>query len=1013
MLEIQSQRIKHLDVPRLPPVVDEVVRRGPSRIIHAAFRDAMPTWFEDPVMREWRGSKRIRDVLEQVNTLYHACSQAQPGAFNPVSDPLWASTAAVMREAGLPLYNNNINLPEEIDESWPFHFKELERLVIVSKGERVGDGNPSGYVCNRYEANLYGIRAIQQEFRKQAPGRQPLLVASRFDPAILQYVAQLLGLEYAQLAPDWASTTLAAKPAAMLSGDSARPIIFAATLSNNAGQSDDFEAIRQLATDRDVFVHVDAARTFDYLTSLSGSARRGLGLPKLVLSHPEVGVCSQKAGCICAASIVAGGMNDSAHHATVAIKPRTIGDCVGRRIEYTQGHDSTISGSRDGLGPLLMGLQEQRFDHRTRQDIYQGCIRNRAYIAQLLASAGAKVSCPPESLDLIIHPTGHRPWNEIPSAASGLSKLGFVPMAHKDGVAGSEVAWFGTVQPSITTRHVQLLIGEIGEIRDHNPSAAWELPVPPALPIRYPLPSTCHTYLSEKMQNWRKQLADSAGYPFNQATYSALGPVAAHFLDRTIPEEWVQAQAAALLTARKASFGIPPADADLLAQFGAAFTTGSSMGNQIGIHAALAYAPHNFIYCSASSHYSISKALRDSDILAGRWDTQFQGSGGDGPAATPRFGIIPVDASGRMVPAELVRQVAADRAACSARGRRYGVTLVVNVGTTFFGGVDDIAALRRALRGELGQEVSYVHADGALDFGFGPGHAELVCLGPPGGPSVRGDDVPVVQGITVSHHKAYGMMVSGEVVYYDPSHSALPDISPAVSPRSVFEAWLFRQMYSDNDMARLHRHCLANANALRSMLSAREIAVLPNQTSLVVVLERPAPWTLVDFHLRAEGEWVHYISMPHITRQAVERFAKAVISLDEHYNAAFQSAKVAFRATMRRGIHLVRIRPRASHFSEAETLVNRVDTMVSHRDTSDSATASVSDLKAGEDGLRSALSVAVLDEKHSPVAVLLAQGSSQKEIRIGPIFLDPSVAFVGKDIWVITKLMFGEIETGL
>jgi glutamate/tyrosine decarboxylase-like PLP-dependent enzyme len=971
----------------------------------------MPAWVEDPVMRDWRGSKRVRDVLDQVNTLYHVCIQSQQGAFNPFSDPLWVSTVAVMREVGLPLYNNNINLPEEIDESWPFHFKELERLAVVSKAERVGDSDPSGYVCNRYEANLYGIRAIQQELRKQAPGRQPILLASRFDPVILQYAAQLLGIDYIQLAPDWTGTTAVAKAAALLADDGSRPIIFAATLANDAGQSDDFEAVRRLATTRDVFVHVDSARSFDYLTTLSDSARRGLGLPKLILSHPKAGKCSPRPGFIYAASIVAGGMSHTRQHPTVAIKPRMLGDCVGRRIEYTQGHDSTISGSRDALGPLLIGLQEQRFDHQRRQDIYQGCMRNRAHIALALASVGTQVSCPPESLDLIIHSPVNLLQPESSLMAAWLSKLGFIHLGNDSSGGASAGAWLGTVQPSITTSHFHLLTEALGGIRGRDLSVIRELPAPPTSAQQYPLPSASHAYLSQKMRTWRKQLADSAGYPFNQATYSALGPVAAHFLDLTIPNEWVQAKAAAILRARKVSFGIPDADADLLSQFGAAFTTGSSMGNQIGVHAALAYAPDNFIYCSASSHYSVSKALGDSDVLARRWVKQLDGSDGHVLSLRPQFAIIAVDAAGRMVPSELARQVAEDRAACAASGHRYGVTLVVNVGTTFVGGVDDIAALRGVLREDVEQEVSYIHADGALDFGFGPGQAKLVCLGPPDGPSVRGDGVPVVQGITVSHHKAYGMMVSGEVVYYNPSHNALPNLAPAVDPRAVFEAWLFQQMYSDDDLAMLRRHCLANANALRSMLSAAGIFVLRNQTSLIVVLERPAPWVLVDFHLRAEGNCVHYICMPHITLQAIDRFARAVISLDECYNAAFQQAKLAFSTAVRRTSHLVRIRTHASHFPAVEAFVKSPETVLSCCDADNSASPSVSALEAGRQSLRSALSVAILDVQHGPVAVLLARGSSQKGIHMSQMLLHRSVIPMGKQIWSIAQGMFEEIST--
>jgi hypothetical protein len=58
-------------------------------------------------------------------------------------------------------------------------------------------------------------------------------------------------------------------------------------------------------------------------------------------------------------------MNGNRPPSTVVLKPRNLGDNAARRIEYTQGFDSTISGSRDALGPLLMGLQEWRFKDST------------------------------------------------------------------------------------------------------------------------------------------------------------------------------------------------------------------------------------------------------------------------------------------------------------------------------------------------------------------------------------------------------------------------------------------------------------------------------------------------------------------------------------------------------------------------------------------------------------------------------------------------------------------------
>jgi hypothetical protein len=70
-------------------------------------------------------------------------------------------------------------------------------------------------------------------------------MASRFDDLLLKYAVQVFGPEYVFLEADWQST-INTDPTGTFS-DTTRPIIFASTLSNNIGQSDDFEAIGLLS----------------------------------------------------------------------------------------------------------------------------------------------------------------------------------------------------------------------------------------------------------------------------------------------------------------------------------------------------------------------------------------------------------------------------------------------------------------------------------------------------------------------------------------------------------------------------------------------------------------------------------------------------------------------------------------------------------------------------------------------------------------------------------------------
>ena len=93
------------------------------------------------------------------------------------------------------------------------------------------------------EANLYSIRALQQELRRQRSTQKPLLVAARMDSDLVQSAAQLYGLEYFQVGDDWE----AANTALVQITGACRPMIFAATLANDHGRADDFTAIDRLA----------------------------------------------------------------------------------------------------------------------------------------------------------------------------------------------------------------------------------------------------------------------------------------------------------------------------------------------------------------------------------------------------------------------------------------------------------------------------------------------------------------------------------------------------------------------------------------------------------------------------------------------------------------------------------------------------------------------------------------------------------------------------------------------
>lgn len=88
------------------------------------------------------------------------------------------------------------------------------------------------------------------------------------------------------------------------------------------------------------------------------------------------------------------------------------------------------------------------------------------------------------------------------------------------------------------------------------------------------------------------------------------------FLTVDIPEDWALDQSAQLLGNHMEKFGLSNESRQ---HFAACFTTGSTMGNRVGLHTALYQHPNAFVYFSSSSHYSVKKIIRDCDDLSGRW----------------------------------------------------------------------------------------------------------------------------------------------------------------------------------------------------------------------------------------------------------------------------------------------------------------------------------------------------------------------------------------------------------
>lgn len=891
----------------------------------------------------------------------------------------------MLADVGLPWHNNQINMPDEIDTSWPFHFKSFELEVLRAKGARVGDPAASGYVCNHSEANLYCIRALQQELRERYPAGKPIVLFDHFSTKLMKSAEAFFGLEShrVNLSQSKDEVLRDVKEAA---ADGNRPIIFAATVGNANGETDNMEVICEISNVLPLILHVDAARNFDYITTLPESHRLQLGIAKFTLGVKALNQSLRSQdGFVIAGTIVAGGLNLNASASTVALKPATLGG-KHARVAYTRASDSTLAGSRDAVSVLWLALQELQFGEPGYRNMYQHCAEVRTEVIRILQSRDVPTTASPYSLDITIKASSIEQRERLVGIGGTLTEKGEVLFAIQPGVK---------LEDANSILEIMLSTERLNHI---------DIPITiySGNQVPYSIHPDVLNGLQTTIDSWKIATRSAAGYPFHMGSLPALGPIIGRFLDIPIPQDWVQARSTEILAARMEAFGLHGSQQQL--SFQGAFTNGSTMGNRVGIHVALAHFPSAFVYFSAESHYSVIKTLRDCDTLTNRWagTTDCRRSG------HPRYAQIPCDVDGSISVEALVRQAVADKARCLELGDDYHMVLFANMGTTFVGARDDLLQIRAALD-KAGIEISYTHIDGALDFGF---DSCGIKLGPPFQKGAA-EQIPVVQGITLSHHKAMGGTVSGEMLCYSPEEELDSLVFP-VEPRVIFETWLYGQIYTPSDMSLLLEYCRMNAARLSSALEELGIATKfktqqgylgisrqQQQQQLIVVLERPLAWIIEEFSLRPEGDWVHFIPMPHITPETVDFFVERIAAVDRQCNVAFSYMMPLLSAVFEQPVHMNRVHCRGSR---AEEIAKMAKSLVPLSPATECGQSMGAIVKAC---LRSALSVAVTGDDGALQAVFLAESLRDMSIRVGPILVSSSNSNLTRSVVDIAKQLLG------
>ena len=208
--------------------------------------------------------------------------------------------------------------------------------------------------------------------------------------------------------------------------------------------------------------------------------------------------------------------------------------------------------------------------------------------------------------------------------------------------------------------------------------------------------------------------------------------------------------------------------------------------------------------------------------------------------------------------------------------------IVIAMGTTFKGAIDDQAAIRKILTAKHhGPE--YIHLDAALFGGFLPyADEEGVALVnhqlqkfdsiAVSGHKFFGFDEPM--GIFISTKEAFNSLNAFHVPYLN---DAVPTITCSRSAINPLKFWWKLHSTSDEKFQAMSKAILHNADYLHERLQAVGIKAWKNPHSNTVFFERPPQDILSKYDLAPDespvfGKLAHFIVMPHVKRKLIDGF---------------------------------------------------------------------------------------------------------------------------------------------
>jgi histidine decarboxylase len=197
--------------------------------------------------------------------------------------------------------------------------------------------------------------------------------------------------------------------------------------------------------------------------------------------------------------------------------------------------------------------------------------------------------------------------------------------------------------------------------------------------------------------------------------------------------------------------------------------------------------------------------------------------------------------------------------------------ILVNIGTTMHGAVDDLVRIR-AILADLAIARYYLHADAALSgmilpwvddpqpFGFDAGVDSIAVSGH----KFIGSPMPC--GVVLARQRHVDR-VARAVEYVGCRDTTIAGSRNALAPLVL---WSALQRRGEAGLRRRAQRSLALADYAKARLQAAGIAAWRHRNSITVVFPRPGERVIARWQMAPSRNIAHLITMPHVTRATVD-----------------------------------------------------------------------------------------------------------------------------------------------